>query len=166
MARILARFGLPQIRAVVSAGAFSRPEYAAHLVRVLEGRRQRLLERFLTRLSPLSWPVVQGGRVCLEDLAISSGLRDAEARSYLATDELGARLELTPRPNGVCVDLPDRTAQPNQTQPNPPSYLALDVVAATPGAETTAPARVHLYQLGPGRYQVVGLERPDAPRGP
>jgi hypothetical protein len=41
-----------------------------------------------------------------------------------------------------------------------PVYWVVDVVAETVGRERTAPARAHLYQLGPSDYRVVGLERP------
>ncbi|MFK7992285.1 MAG: hypothetical protein AB8I08_40065 [Sandaracinaceae bacterium] len=161
MARIVSRFGLQQLRAVVEAGKFSRQEYSDHLVRVLEGRRQRLLERFLTRLSPMAWPHVETDRLCLEDLAVSSGLRSAETRVYSAAthplnDTPPTPIEVDPRDDGVCVTLPDVTVASGE-----PSYLVVDLVAATTNRETTAPARVHLYQLGPARYQVVGLERPN-----
>ena len=156
MARIIARFGLPQIRAVVSSGKFSKPEYSEHLVRVIEGRRQKILERFLTRLSPLAWPRVDGSDLCLEDLAVSSGLRPASTRAYEATDESGAKLDTEARPDGVCVTLPDRGAGSGE-----PSYLSVSIVSRTSGAETTAPAVLHLYQIDSQRYQVVGLERPN-----
>jgi hypothetical protein len=157
MARIIARFGLPQLRAVVSAGRFSRQEYSNFLVRVLAGRRERILERFLTRLSPLSWPEVEGARLCLEDLAVTSGIRSPATRRYRARDEAGRRLAVEAEGPNVCVGLPDQRPPPGQ-----PAYLVVDIVAATPGRETTAPARLHLYQLATDQYRVVGLERPDA----
>jgi pimeloyl-ACP methyl ester carboxylesterase len=36
-----------------------------------------------------------------------------------------------------------------------------EVLAETSGGEHTGPARVHLYELAPHRYRVVGLERPE-----
>jgi hypothetical protein len=45
-------------------------------------------------------------------------------------------------------------------------YLIVDLVSRTQGRDAQPPARVHLYTTGPGRYAIVGLERPgdfDAP---
>jgi hypothetical protein len=156
MARIIARFGLPQIRAVVSAGRFSRPEYSEFLVRVLAGRRRKILERYLTRLSPLSWPEVRGSKLCLEDMAVTAGIRDASARTYRAHDAEARPLDVEAEDRRACVALPDRAPARGE-----PAYLVVEVVAATPGAETTAPVRVHLYQIASEGYRVVGLERPD-----
>ena len=155
MARIIARFGEPQLRAVVSAGQFSRPEYSEFLVRVLAGRRERLLERFLIRLSPLSWPEVDGSQLCLEDLAVTSGIREAGERVYSATDDTEQPLEVNAEGRRVCVTLPDRLTS------SEPAYLTLEIEAGSRDRETSAPARLHLYQLAADRYQVVGLERPN-----
>jgi len=156
MARILARFGPQQLRAVVSSGQFSKQEYTDYLVRVLEGRRQKIMERFLTRVSPLSWPEVTDGQLCLEDMIRTSGVRDQETRRYSAQDLAGTALTSQKTDEGVCVTLPDRSGS-GEDQP----YIVVDVVASTVGRETTAPARVHLYQLAATDYQIVGLERPD-----
>ncbi|MBW2463429.1 MAG: hypothetical protein JRH11_17395 [Deltaproteobacteria bacterium] len=157
MARILSRFGLAEIRAVVSAGNFSRPEYTEFLVGVLEGRRQKILERFLTRLSPLSWPDVEGDALCLEDLAVSSGMRTMDARIYTAHLVAGGEaLTVRKTETGMCVTVPGGEG----TSANP-GYVAVSVVAATAGRETNGPIRVHLYRLGEAQYQVVGLERID-----
>ena len=156
MARIIARFGYRQLEAVVSAGHFSRPEYARFLVRVLNGRRRLLLERFLTRLSPLAWPEVEGNRLCLEDMAVTSAIRGAYRRQYTAMSQRGEELNVAADGARVCVTLPDREPATGE-----PAYLVVDVVAGTPLRETTAPARLHLYQLATDEYRVVGLERPN-----
>jgi hypothetical protein len=168
MARIISRFGEEEIRALVETGRFSRELSEDELVRILLGRRERILERYLTRLSPLSFPAVEvagrSSRLCLRDVAIESGLRDVGAREHGARAYLGwppldgvearTAMEATGR---LCVDLPH---QPGAT-PESPRYLIVDVTVSTPSRDEPAPARVHLYQLGPARYRVVGLERPD-----
>ncbi|MDQ3034717.1 MAG: hypothetical protein M3Y87_20065, partial [Myxococcota bacterium] len=84
MARIIARFRESHLREVARLGRFSDPAVEERLVEVLLARRQAILERYLTRLSPLAWPVLEGERLCLEDLGISSGLRSAASREHTA----------------------------------------------------------------------------------
>jgi len=168
MARIVSRFGDEHIRAMVERARFSDPIVASELARILIGRRDRILERWLTRLSPLTWPEVRAGgegpaRLCMQDLAVRSGIRDGRWRRYRADAWTGAPYETiaTTAPptrsddDYVCVGLPrvpDASAQD-------PGYLVVDITAASPEHETAFPARVHLYDRG-GDYQIVGLERP------
>lgn len=155
MARVLARFEEPHLRAAIATGRFRRAETGEELLRILLGRRARLLERYLTRVSPLTFPRVTDGRLCLRDVAVESGLRTV--RRYEAVAMPGwpteRRLPLTARREGsaACVPLPPRGGE---------DYWVIDVVASTPGRERTGPARVHLYALDDG-WRVVGLERPD-----
>lgn len=166
MARIIARFSDAHIHALVERGKL--PEHvASELARILIGRRDRILERYLTRLSPLAWPELResgsgAAELCLEDLAIAGGIRERRSRAYSATAYVGDALESSELPRmrraegaWVCVELPRVEATEDE-----PEYLIVDVVAQTPGRETTGPARVHLYALGRDRMQIVGLERP------
>ena len=156
MARILARFGLEHLRAVVATARFSRESSAEELVRILRGRQGRLLERYLTRLSPLTLPRATGHRLCLRDVALESGFRSErhyEAVAYPGwptdrTTPLSAERDGTM----ACVSLPEAPEQ---------EYWVVDVIAETPGRERTGAARVHLYATEQGDYRVVGLERPD-----
>ena len=52
MARIIARFQDPHLRALARQGRFADPVVEQELARILAGRRDRILERYLTRLSP------------------------------------------------------------------------------------------------------------------
>ncbi|MCA9608772.1 MAG: hypothetical protein KC619_24380 [Myxococcales bacterium] len=163
MARIVSRFRDEHIRAMVERARFSDPIVASELARILIGRRDRILERWLTRLSPLSWPTVRerpdGAHLCMQDLAVWSGVRSVDDRRYRADAWAGdpfARVELPGRVGRaedgfVCVPLPEVEGDP--------AYLVVDVTAQTPQRETTFPARVHLYRVGDG-YRIVGLERP------
>ncbi|MCU0685671.1 MAG: hypothetical protein MUF34_26085 [Polyangiaceae bacterium] len=164
MARVLARFTDAHLAAMVEQARLSRPELSAELVRLLRGRRDKVLARYLGRLAPLSEPSVrEGGRgaeLCLRDVAVEAGVARAEGRSYRvrAWAEGNAPLAAGPAqvtaPGSVCVPLPASAAGNER-------YVIVDVAIA-PGAP---PARVHLYALGKGAYRVAGLERPadDAP---
>ena len=128
------------------------------------GRRALLLERYLVRLSPLAFPEVEAGhRLCMRDLAVESGLREAAARTYRARSYEG----IPPRATGelpvqvadgrVCVDLPVTAGAARA-----PRYHVVDLFAATREREASHPARVHFWQDAAGAYAIAGLERPDS----
>ncbi len=166
MARILSQFREEDLRALVATGSFSRDAWSEDLVRILRGRQRKILERYLTRLSPLAFAsvVADGSRswLCLRDLAVESGIRAQRSRRYRATatidwpDPNGARIALSPRSAEarVCTPLPERQWR------SEPRYLVIEVVARSPSDRTAAPASIHLYQTAPDRYRIVGLRRP------
>lgn len=158
MARIVARLTPRHLEALVRTARFSDPTVAAELVRILSARREAILERYLTVLSPLTWPSLDEAsdhpRVCMQDLAVWTEIREAASRRYRASahregEEL--ELEVAPREAGdarVCVRLPAREG-----------YSMVDVYASSEGREAAHPARLHL-RLDRGRARLVGLERP------
>ncbi len=162
MTRILAHFGDEHIRALVARARFSRPIVTSELIRILVGRRDLILQRWLTRLSPLTEPeVLRDGRtVCLEDRAVSSGFRSASSRRYEASawalDPVTARaLDVVPGLEGLCVVVAPSSAAETR-------YLVVDIVASSEGHERTGPLRLHLYDLG-GQLRIAGLERLERP---
>ncbi len=176
MTRIVARFGDAHVRAMVRRARFSDPVVESELARILIERRDAILRRWLTRLSPLTWPEVtraQDGRaeICLEDLATSSHVRSRGLRRYAATAYVGDELEPVPLDpprasddSRVCTTLPELP----DARANDPPYLVVDVVASSLGLETAHPARLHFYVTGrePDDYRLVGLERPDGDAPP
>lgn len=148
MARIIARFDRAAIEALAELGRWSDPRVPERLTEVLSGRRERVLERYLTRLSPLTAPTVEGRRLCLEDRAVTSGLRPRASRRYRVdrfSDGVWLTAPVSPRDGGVCTALPARS-----------EYVVLRFTAATDDRDPPRSARVHLHT---GR--VVGLERTD-----
>jgi hypothetical protein len=165
MARIIARYDEARIRQVLKTADMT-PELETRLLSVLVGRRKKLLERYLTRLSPLAWPEVKpNGRsanLCLEDLALTSGIVSRANRRYASRGFASEDLRPIPvgaaearRSNFVCFELPMVGGAGSSS----PQYLIVDVVAKS-GSSATLPVRVHLYHLGGRDYRVVGLERP------
>ncbi len=75
MARILARFSPEKVHALAELGQLSKPETTEFLARVLEGRLDKILERYLLRLSPLEDVRVSGDELCATDLAEWRGVR-------------------------------------------------------------------------------------------
>ena len=173
MARILARFREPHIAALVERGRFTQSIVARELGRILIERRRRILERYLTRLSPLTQPSVRsqgsGLEVCLEDLSVSSGLRSPGSRRYEARAWVGEALTpmsvgdpvLGPE-GGVCVSL----SPPRDPVRTGGTYVVLDVRAWTRERDHPGPARVHLWWNPSGPPRVAGLERPETAKRP
>jgi hypothetical protein len=148
MARILARFTPAMIDELANMGAFTSESSEKYLAGVLEGRLEKLLARYLTRLSPLTNVRVEGDAVCAVDLAEKRGVRSASQFRYAARVIRGAPLAVTKRaPAEVCVAL----------HHGPQAYVR---IAITDGV-ATAPLVVHLYDLGPNAgFRLAGLERP------
>ncbi|HJL16353.1 MAG TPA: hypothetical protein RMH99_11895 [Sandaracinaceae bacterium LLY-WYZ-13_1] len=162
MTRIIARFRDPLVRAVVERARFTDPQVTRELERILVGRRDRILERWLTRLSPLTWPEIRrvGGRraVCLQDLAVWTGIRERRFRVYATRAFVGddyrpveAARAIEAEDAYVCVPIPAVDED----------YLVLDVFAATPERRRPFPARLHLRRGADGELALVGLGRPD-----
>jgi hypothetical protein len=162
MARILSRFERDDIRALVTLGHFSKPEQAAFLSGVLEGRLQKILERYLLELSPLADARVEGDTLVVTDLARRRAVRPSSAFAYRAVAAT-PRGAVTVRPaledagkvrvalahgafsNGVAVDDAERY-----------------VVVTIDNGASRYPLRAHLYDLGAGRgFRLVGIERPE-----
>ncbi len=154
MTRIIAAMTPDHVRAAVAEGKFLDRALDAELERLLLGRRRKILERYTSRLSPLSHPEVTAGagsaELCARDLAVASGVapaRSYKARAWLGTTPASADIG-APRVSGerVCVSLP-----------GPRDYAVVDLAAR--GAP--APLRVHLRGQPSGAWRVVGVERPD-----
>src|SRR5690606_32840200 len=64
MARIIARCTRAHLQALVRLGRYADPTTERELVRILAGRRRAILERYLTRLSPLTDPRLDRGELC------------------------------------------------------------------------------------------------------
>jgi hypothetical protein len=162
MARILSRFDRADIEALVTLGDFTRPEHGAFLTEVLEQRLRKILERYLTRLSPLADGRVERGNVLvLTDLAARRGVRASRPYAYRARlhDGGGERAVAVRAGTGgaVRIVLPRRTFGSSVPPADPARYV---VVTVDNGA-ASFPLRAHLYDLGPERgYRLVGLERP------
>jgi hypothetical protein len=166
MARIIAQFGEAHLRELVSIARLESPVLEAELLRLLRGRRDRVLERYLTRLSPLALPAIRGAastELCLRDLLAESEVRRDRGRAYAVTVHRGStaqRLEPVRALTGhrLCATLP----RPAGTSATTPAYVVVDWVSQSEGYPPEFPVRVHLFDLGARGVQIVGLERPDS----
>ncbi|HTV25560.1 MAG TPA: hypothetical protein VMG12_42985 [Polyangiaceae bacterium] len=167
MARIIARFDERQLAAIIAMAEVD-PGVGYSLFQTLMGRRSKILERYLSRLSPLADPVVRNrdGRVqiCLRDLAVATGVaaarqgywaRARRERQDAAFATVGVELVAAGQP---CVTLPAADAAGAQR----PSEVTLEVgvAAQTPTREGAVPQplRLHVY-LWRDRTLIAGVER-------
>jgi hypothetical protein len=159
MTRILARFSPEMVGALAGMGRFSDAGDTAYIATVLNARLEKILQRYLTRLSPLTdVHVVDGNQLCATDLARFRKLRPSEQFRYTARLANGGSLPTAAREDdSVCVTLPRRAFDANLRDDAPGRYL---VVAINNGL-APGPLVVHLYDLGASRgLRIVGLERP------
>jgi hypothetical protein len=158
MARILAHLTPEMVVALADMGKFDDPADTAFLARVLQGRLDRILERYLTRLSPLADVRIEGkDRLCAVDLAEARGMRGAWAFDYVARLSSGSRLAIDRGVRGeVCVSLPHIERDGGSPDESKERYVRVTIEdGVAKGA-----LMVDLYDLGPTRgYQVAGLER-------
>jgi hypothetical protein len=161
MARIIARFGTPELRAMVGNAGLDE-SLERELVRLLRGRQRKILERYLTRLSPLGRPKLErdpaGTWLCADDLAAVASL--ARHRVYWANALPAAgeptkalRVRFSEAKGQVCALLPTW-----QRAAAWPLYFAVEL-GTQKARGLPYPARLHLYQLAAERYLIVGLER-------
>jgi hypothetical protein len=115
----------------------------AEVERALLGRRTKLLERFLTRLSPLARPrMSSAGELCLTDARIEGGLT--------VPGIVTASLQGTP--------LAVKRGTPPAESCTAPITSTTDYVVVELRADDTGPLLVHLYRSGAG-YQIAGVDR-------
>jgi hypothetical protein len=165
MTRIVARFDDEAVDAMIDAAQIKNPVTDRELRRIFKARRDKILRRWLGRLSPLTRPWLEPSdppRLCLEDLIATAHLaataaRRYEARAFVGDDLAPTSLGATTSggPSTTCVALPKIAGATKAT----PKYLVVDLIATGGGFDRRAPARVHLYALG-SELRVVGLERP------
>jgi hypothetical protein len=167
MARIIARFTDAALVALIAQAKMGDEFLDRELFRILRGRRDKILWRYLGKVSPLADPTLEpvagGVGLCLSDLAVRTNLasfnvRRYTARAFTSAGALTLAAEKT-APDRVCARLPGAAGTPAE-----PAYMIVDLTAFVP--RDTYPARLHLYHLGGANYRLAGLERPydyDAP---
>jgi hypothetical protein len=166
MTRIVARFADEHIDAAVKQGQFTNPIVASEASRILKSRRDKILQRWLTRLSPLSEPRLAQGdattKLCVRDLSLLPKATAKDGRQYkgrVSFDSTSAR-DISVRSNGqgeACAELPNAS----EASDAHPLYAVAEIQASYPGQAREYPVRIYLYQTGPNRFRIVGLERPE-----
>jgi hypothetical protein len=163
MARILSHFTPDMVELLARMAKFSDPAKTAYLASVLKGRLDKILERYLTRLSPLGDVHVAGTEgLCAQDLAETRGLRSPSEFRYDAHFSSGAGevpISVTRQPEGgICVTLPHVAADAGARDDAAERYVRIAIADGV----ARGPLVAHLYDLGPVRgYRLAGIERPE-----
>jgi hypothetical protein len=161
MARILARFEAPHIERAIRAGRLGSPALSEELLRVLLGRRERILRSYLGRASSLSEPAIESSAaaraVCADDLGVLAGIASAAETRYAATARCAGctdlPLEVRLRGARACLDLPRSSAsRPERAE------LVLEWRALRAAAQREGRLRIHVAR-GSGRDAISGVER-------
>ncbi|HET7504938.1 MAG TPA: hypothetical protein VFK02_28135 [Kofleriaceae bacterium] len=161
MARLIARFSIPDLRRFVEYGQWSDPGDAAYLTSVLAARQRRILMRYLGRLSPLGEVRAPGpDQICATDFARLRELAPPEAFRYTVVERRGgARIALRAEPGedgAVCFrGVPVVTGQ--LADDDPARIVTFEVENGT----RAGPLVIHAYDLGERGMRVVGLTRPE-----
>jgi hypothetical protein len=161
MARILSGFSPELVQALAAMGRFAHPQDTEFLAGVLEGRLEKILERYLLHLSPISAVHIEdGSQLCAIDLAERRSMRPASAFQYTAGMADGDWLSVTRRAQGaLCISLPHIASDGGQVSDDAPARYVRIVVRDGIARGSLV---VHLYDLGPTRgYRIAGLERPE-----
>ena len=155
MARILARIGEDAVDQIVDQARLTEPIAVSELKRILKGRRLRILQRYLMRLSSLTDPEFTGKQtLCVHDRAEEAGLGAGPLPSVRIwySPTTAADLELVHGPTAtICTTLPEK----------PGGYRVVDFLTGRPGQ---GPLRLHLTDAG--GLHVVGIERPEKGTAP
>jgi hypothetical protein len=155
-ARVLARIPLAALRAIIAEARLSDPVVTSALTTALLGRREKLLRRFLGKLSPLTRPrleQLEGGaaQLCVSDAWIEAGLGTAAERPLTAKLEgSAAALAIGPSIAGS----PGRPAERCARLPATPAPYTIVTLRSGP----EHPLRVHLAAKD-GGYLVLGVVR-------
>jgi hypothetical protein len=140
-ARILARITPEMVRALLAAAQLPDKVMERELEHVLLGRRDKLLRRFLARLSPLARPRIAGDRLCVVDARVEGGV---PIGGVLTARQDGATLASERKASGESCVGPLAAGR---------DYSIVELVT-----DDTRPLRVHLYHHD-GRYKIAGLDR-------
>jgi hypothetical protein len=179
-AKIVMSFSDEDLRAIVETAQISTPAAEAHLLEVLQARRDKIGRYWFDRVNPLDRFSVaepsavvagQGGtrpvgaQLRFDDLAVTSGLAAAEARRYtyqfvLGEEELGpertadsARVPLVVDGTALGAVLDGR----GRTDPDD-RVVRVDLRTVQDG-ETSSVAQVYVYVPTGASARVVGLRR-------
>ena len=155
MTRILSHIDDAAVSAIIQEAQLTDPIARDELERILRGRRDRILRRYLLRLSSLGRPEVKEGRqLCVEDRTELAGLGAAPApgaRLYVSSNAAAELAMSRPAPGTLCFGVPDLGDVQR-------------VIDVKTGRAGQFPLRIHVLEGEPLR--VLGVSRPEDDQPP
>jgi hypothetical protein len=156
-ARIVSKFTDDAIAAIVREGDFRAPEAEAHLARVIRGRRDKVVARYLGDTNPIAEfsaaEEAAGATLRFVNSGEDAGLARAEAYEYQWFDfdnERGATRPLGPSARATSPVLPVPGVRS--------AYLMARIRTVAPGRSAWSKA-VDVFLRAEPRLSVVGVER-------
>jgi len=166
--RLIARFDDEFVAALVSVGKYDAKS-SRYLTETLIARRDIILRRYLTRLSPIADLRVAEDSLLGVDLARRTRVvpnEPALRASLYRTDRYvsaGSAVVRSFPDATLSVALPHQAPDGGANDDDPSRYLVVDIS----NGYASGPLRAHLYDLGPRRgFRLVGVERPEDERPP
>ncbi len=150
-ARIMSRFTDEHVEALVDKGRFTNPEHAAYLEKTLRIRRDKIVNLYMRRVTPLDEPRLADGALCVDDLLARGGWVGTENSTYQTSIGDEDWTEVRPDGNTVCVDLAQARAAGEDVT------LAMRIKRFDQDRFAT-PVTFTLRNAG-GTWQVVGIAR-------
>ena len=160
MTRILAHFTPEMVHRLAVIGNFTDPNDTEYMSAMMEGRLEKILERYLTRLSPVAdLHVEQSDKLCGVDLAEMRRLRDKGSFWYVVQMPTGPALPVDRKPGGrICMTLPHVAKDGGTADDAAERYTTVTIADGVASGVLVA----SLYDLGPTRgYKLAGIERPE-----
>jgi hypothetical protein len=160
MARLIARFSVDDIRAMVALGRWSDPGDGDYLTGILVERQRRILVRYLGKLSPLGEVHATGAdRLCATDFARLREIAPAQAFHYTVVERgAGKTIELDAEPadDGALCFRTRSVVNAELSDGDPGRIVTFEIRNGT----RAGPLLIYSYDLGKRGMRVVGLRRP------
>jgi len=179
-AKLVMSFSDEDLRAIVETARISNPEAEAHLLDVLQRRRDKIGRYWFDKVNPLDRfsvvapsPVAETGassppeppRLQFDDLAVEGGLARAEARTYTAQMHLDdsplgpARTTPSPQLPLTVADAPLSRVLDRRGRTAPHERVVRVDLRTRHDGTLSDPTRVYVHVPDAGSPRVVGLER-------
>lgn len=144
-AKLVMRFSMPQLRAIVAEGQFSHPAAAEYLVQALRGRQLKIGRAWLEALTPFDALRIEPHRLCGVDLGVHYGL--AQEGALVRVDARGQGVDevRVARDGAACIAIE-----------RDPGYHVLQLRTRR-GSELRPPLSIHYY--GGPQARILGVIR-------
>ncbi len=146
-AQIISHFTDAHLDALIAAAKLSKPAYEERLRMVLRARRDKIIDRYMTRMSSFESPALEDTRLCFEDALVKLGRAAPGAQKYEARLDDGPWMSFTADASGrACTALEAATSR-------------VEARVTRAGKDrAAAPVIFHIHHDGPNA-KLIGIER-------
>lgn len=173
-AKIVMAFRDDDLRALVSAGQYTDPEAAEHLVQILSERRDKIGRHWFSKVNPLEYfetEITSGGlAIEFDDLSVKYGLEKQEAVYHYSIDYDGKTLiddrettasKIIIGPNEIKMLASGYTTNASPDTPEKHTFI-LDIKTSRSGGKLSKATRLSLwYHADREQLELIGIEHLD-----